>query len=224
VVLAGGSGSRFGAERNKVYLPLAGRPMLAWSLGRARELPEVGPVVLVIRPEDAAEAQVVLDAAGPVDRVVVIPGGSTRQASEAAALEHLAPCIENGTVQVVAIHDGARPLAGATLLRTAILTAARHGGAVPALRVDDVWPLADGTVHPPVTPLYRVQTPQAFRALPLLRAHRQAAGRDGTDTAAVLEDHPQPGVRVVAVPGEERNVKITTAADLAAAERLLSRR
>jgi 2-C-methyl-D-erythritol 4-phosphate cytidylyltransferase len=225
VVLAGGSGSRLGGERNKVYLPVAGKPMISWSLAWAAQTREVGPVVLVIRPQDDDVATEAIAAAGLDRAVAIVRGGATRHRSEEAALDHLAGAISAGDVDVVAIHDGARPLAGADLLRTAIHAAARHGGAVPTVPDDRAW-LVDGKGHlrPPAagTWLHRVQTPQAFRALPLLEAYSRArlSGIEGTDTAAALEGVS--GLRVVRVPGLEANVKVTFAPDLALAERLLS--
>ncbi len=226
VVLAGGSGTRVGADRNKVYLPLAGRPVLAWSIAVFAGMPEIGVVVLVARAEDREVAQEVLgglgDAAGGVE---VVTGGSTRQDSELAALRHLAPRIESGEVDAVLLHDAARPLAGRALV-TAVLAAAREGGgAVPGLRRDDLAAAApDGVALSGPVPegLVAMQTPQGFRAAPLLAAYEQAAreGFAGTDTASCMERFA-PGVPIRWVRGEERNFKITYAHDLIVAEHAL---
>jgi 2-C-methyl-D-erythritol 4-phosphate cytidylyltransferase len=223
VVLAGGSGTRVGGELNKVYLPLAGRPVISWSLAWAREVAEVGPVVLVIRPFDAAHAAAAVEAAG-LHTVTVVDGGATRHQSEQAALDHLEPAIRAGELDVVVIHDGARPLAGADLLRAVINTAAEHGGAVPTVAEASAWPLVDGALHPPADSLHRVQTPQAFRARALLDAYRAAAaaGVEGTDTASAFETVA--GIDVMAVPGSPDNLKVTFAPDLARAQALLSSR
>lgn len=228
VVLAGGSGTRVGADRNKVYLPLAGRPVLAWSIAVFAGTPEIGVVVLVVRAEDREVAQEVLgglgDAAGGVE---VVTGGSTRQDSELAALRHLAPRIGSGEVDAVLLHDAARPLAGRALV-TAVLAAAREGGgAVPGLRRDDLAAAApDGVAlcGPVPEGLVAMQTPQGFRAAPLLAAYEQAAreGFAGTDTASCMERFA-PGVPIRWVRGEERNFKITYAHDLLVAEHALHR-
>jgi 2-C-methyl-D-erythritol 4-phosphate cytidylyltransferase len=147
VVLAGGSGSRVGAGMNKVYLPLAGRRLVSWSFTWAAEVAELGHFVLVVRPEDADLAHDLLrrECAGLPVQVVV--GGGTRHESEQAAIERLAPAIEQGDVDVVAIHDGARPLTGPALFRAVVTTAASIGGAVPALAADGVLPVApDGVL------------------------------------------------------------------------------
>ncbi|GAA1290851.1 IspD/TarI family cytidylyltransferase [Pseudonocardia aurantiaca] len=223
VVLAGGSGTRVGAGRNKVYLPLGGRPVLAWSLATFAGMPEVGTVVLVVRAEDREPAAELLAEHGP--GVAVVTGGSTRQESELAALRHLAPRIADGSIDVVLLHDGARPLASRTLAEEVLRVARADGGAVPGLRRHDLagaGPDADTLAGPAPEGLVAVQTPQGFRAGPLLAAYEEAArhGFAGTDTASCLERFA-PGVPIRWVPGEERNFKITYAHDLVAAEHAL---
>ena len=225
VILAGGSGTRVGSERNKVYLPLAGRPVLSWSLSWAAEVSEIGRVVLVIRPQDELAAAEAVEAAGMTGQVEVIAGGVTRHRSEQAALDHLSWPICAGSIDVVAIHDGARPLAGSRLLQQVIQAAASYGGAVPTLLEETAWPVdAAGRLHPPQADqrLHRVQTPQAFRAAPLLEAYAAAlrSGSEGTDTSATLEGLA--GIQVIAVPGRPENLKVTFADDLLLAEQLLS--
>jgi 2-C-methyl-D-erythritol 4-phosphate cytidylyltransferase len=141
VVLAGGSGSRAGSALNKVYLPLAGRRLISWSFTWAAEVDAVDQLVLVVRPEDAELAEQTLHREAPSARMVeLVIGGDTRHGSEQAALDHLARRIDSGELDVVAIHDGARPLAGPTLFRSVIATAASVGGAVPALPALGVFP------------------------------------------------------------------------------------
>lgn len=228
VVLAGGSGSRFGHRVNKVYLPLAGRPVISWSLRLALAVDAFGPVVLVIRPDDAAAATAAVEAAELDRPVQVVTGGASRHGSELAAFDALAAPVSAGTVDVVAVHDGARPLAGADLTRRVLRAALEHGGAVPTLPVEGVWRRdAFGALTPPAAGrgLHRVQTPQAFRARPLLEAYERSrvSGFEGTDTASTLEQFA-PGLEVVAVPGDAGNLKMTYGADLAAAEELLRSR
>jgi 2-C-methyl-D-erythritol 4-phosphate cytidylyltransferase len=229
VVLCGGSGTRLGAGVNKVYLPLAGRRVVTWSLEWASQVPEVGPFVVVVRPEDVDLAEEVLrrEARGLDVRMVV--GGATRHESEDAALVHLAPYVEAGEVDVVAVHDGARPLAGPALFRSVVTTAQAVGGAVPALPALGVLPVgADGQLgRTAVSPgtlqrLARVQTPQAFRAKDLLAAYAGAldAGFQGTDTASTVEAFSVLVVQTVA--GSRQNLKVTYPHDLFLAERLLA--
>jgi 2-C-methyl-D-erythritol 4-phosphate cytidylyltransferase len=223
VVLAGGSGTRVGAGRNKVYLPLGGRPVLAWSLDTFTGMPGIGAVVLVVRAEDRAAATALL--AGHGAGVEVVTGGSTRQESELAALRHLAPRIAEGSIDVVLLHDGARPLVSRALAAEVLRVARAEGGAVPGLRRDDLaaaGPQPATLAGPAPEGLVAVQTPQGFRAGPLLAAYEEAdgAGFAGTDTASCMERFA-PGVRIRWVPGEERNFKITYAHDLVAAAHAL---
>lgn len=225
IVLAGGSGTRVGAEQNKVYLPLAGRAVVSWSLDTLAGVAGIGPVVLVARAEDRDLAGRVLDRDVEYGGVEIVAGGATRQDSELAGLRHLAARIRSGAVDTVLVHDGARPLVGRELV-VAVLTAAREsGGAVPGLPRHDLataGPDGIGLAGPAPAGLVAVQTPQGFAAAPLLAAYEEAArcGFVGTDTASCVERFA-PGLLIRAVPGEERNVKITFPHDLLVAERAL---
>jgi 2-C-methyl-D-erythritol 4-phosphate cytidylyltransferase len=218
VVLAGGSGTRLGAEGNKVYLPLRGRPLLAWTLDAFARAPSVTRLVLVARAADRAYAQEAADAV-PGRTVEVVDGGRTRHGSEWAALGHLAAAIRAGAVDVVAIHDGARPVVPRALIEATVAAAREHGAAVPGVPLLDV---AEGDDRRPVGgTLVRVQTPQAFRADLLLDAYEKAErdGFAGTDTAACVERYA--GIPVHCIPGDPRNIKVTYRPDLALAEHLL---
>ncbi|GAA3223169.1 IspD/TarI family cytidylyltransferase [Pseudonocardia petroleophila] len=216
MVLAGGSGSRVGADRNKVYLPVAGRSVLAWSIDALAGAPGVGPVVLVVRAGDRDLARRVLDEeVEHAAAVEVVDGGATRQGSELAGLRALAARIGSGAVDVVLVHDGARPLAGPALVAEVLRVARESGGAVPGLLRADlaVADGAGGLVAP--ARLTAVQTPQGFRAAPLLAAYEEAEreGFAGTDTASCVERFaPDLAVRVVA--GDPRNIKVTYRHDL----------
>jgi len=134
-----------------------------------------------------------------------------------AALQALADDIEAGDIDVVAVHDGARPLAGPELFDSTIAAAREHGGALPVVELPgllgrDLRPVGDHLVG--------VQTPQAFRAGPLLEAHRRATadGYESTDTAACFERYSE--LPVVAVHGGATNLKVTFPEDLVVAGRL----
>lgn len=226
VIVAAGSGTRVGAGVNKVLLPLLDRAVLAWSVRDALAVADLHAVVVVVRPQDRpAVAEALTPHLGEAE-VLLVDGGATRHQSEWAALRLLAPAIEAGDVDLVAIHDGARPLAGVALFESALAAARDHGGAIPVLPVRDVVTTGSAAVE---GELGAVQTPQAFRAADVLAAHREAAatGFEGTDTAAVLEHwaaRTGTDVSVVAVQGSATNLKITFAEDVAVAERLLSQR
>jgi 2-C-methyl-D-erythritol 4-phosphate cytidylyltransferase len=221
VVLAGGSGTRVGGQGNKVYLPVAGRTMITFSLDTFAALPEIGPLVLVVRSEDVEFVTRLLER--EVDHAVeVVTGGCTRQESELAGLRQLAGRVEDGSVDTVLIHDGARPFAGRSLIREVLRVARECGGAVPGLPRDDLaaaGPGGDGLAGPAPESLVAVQTPQGFAAAPLLAAYEQAAreGFAGTDTASCMQ-HFAPMVPIRWVRGEARNFKITYPHDLVLAQ------
>ena len=220
VILGAGSGTRVGAGVNKVLLPLGDAPVLAHSVRTALRVPGVVRMLVVVRPGDREEVGAALAPHLGDREVLVVDGGATRHLSEWAALRVLAPEIETGGIDVVAIHDGARPLATADLFAATITAARSHGGAVPVVALTE--PLAvEG--DPPPGPLTGVQTPQAFAAAALLAAYSRAAenGFEGTDTAACLERYAGPDVRIAAVPSTSANLKITFAGDVATAAALL---
>jgi 2-C-methyl-D-erythritol 4-phosphate cytidylyltransferase len=217
VILAAGSGSRVGAETNKVLLPLGDTTVLGHSLRTVLAVAGVTRLVIGIRAGDEAAVR---EAVAPLlgeHEARLVPGGATRHASEYAALRALAEDVEAGEVDVIAVHDGARPLSGPELFEATIAAAREHGGALPVVEVPcllgrDLRPVAQG--------LAGVQTPQAFRAVPLLEAHRRAAEDDyeSTDTAACFEHYTD--LPVVAVTSGATNLKVTYPEDLEVAERL----
>lgn len=220
VVVAAGAGTRLGAGVNKVLLPLHGVPVVAWSVRTALGLPDVRRVVVVHRPDEAeALGEALLPHLGDAE-VVLVPGGATRHDSEWQALRVLADEVDAGAVRVVAVHDAARPLAGADLFERTFAAAREHGGAIPVVPVDHVVGREAATTVP--APLVGVQTPQVFRADVLLAAYR-AAERDGftgTDTASCVERYG--AVPVAAVPSTPANLKVTFPEDLAVAARLVT--
>ena len=222
VVLAAGEGSRVGHDTNKVLLPLAGRRVFTWSIRWALSLPYVDHVVLVIRESDRDLVMRSLARELPDADVSVVAGGSTRHESEWSALQALAPRIESGETEVVVIHDAARPLAGAQVFLDVIDAATTYGGALP-VREQPALTNLDHTAEPEARRTVAVQTPQAFRAVPLLQAYSEASadGFVGTDTASCVERYTDVAVRCVS--GDAGNIKITFPEDLFLAERLLAK-
>ncbi len=221
VILAAGTGSRVGAGSNKVLLPLGDRPVLAWSVRDATSLSaalgERVTVLVVVRPGERDEVAAALQPFLGDAEVGLVEGGGTRHASESAALRALAPDVRSGAIDVVAIHDGARPLAGRELFAATIAAAREHGGAIPVVRLPGLL-TRDGHDLPPE--LDGVQTPQAFRAGDLLAAYAaaDAEGFEGTDTAASWARYSE--LPVAAVPSSSTNLKVTFPEDLALALRL----
>ncbi|WP_018699934.1 bifunctional 2-C-methyl-D-erythritol 4-phosphate cytidylyltransferase/2-C-methyl-D-erythritol 2,4-cyclodiphosphate synthase [Amorphus coralli] len=222
LVVAAGRGVRAADPASplpKQYRLLAGTPILTRTLDAVLRDPRVTSVRCVIHPDDLD----LYEAAAPADDRLgaPVPGGASRQASVRLGLEALA-----GTApDVVLIHDGVRPFVTAAVIDRLLAALDTSDGAIPALPVTDtvkrVGP--DGLVSEtvPRNGLWAVQTPQAFRFAPLLRAHRAAAASDPdrfTDDASIAE---WAELRVAAVEGDPMNRKITTAADIADAERAL---
>ncbi|MGP0032922.1 MAG: 2-C-methyl-D-erythritol 4-phosphate cytidylyltransferase [Acidimicrobiales bacterium] len=212
IVVAGGTGRRFG--RLKQFDLLVGRPVAQWSVEACR--PGASGVVLVVPPGSEGR-----DDCG-ADRVV--GGGPTRAASVRCGLAAVP-----GSADVIVVHDAARPLAPRALFDAVIAAVSgdgdgngagdETGAAICAIPVSDTIKRVAGEVVTETldrSELVAVQTPQAFRADLLRRAH--ASGADATDDAALVE---LLGARVRVVPGDARNLKITTQADLRTAERYL---
>jgi 2-C-methyl-D-erythritol 4-phosphate cytidylyltransferase len=223
ILLAGGAGTRLHPSENKVYLPVADRPLLTWSLRTLETSPLIDDIVLVIRAADAGRARRVVDANPSVKLRAPVEGGAIRHASEQAGLDTLAPEIESGDVGLVVIHDAARPFVSHGLLARVVRTAQAVGGAIPGLPLEaGVCTAGEAQRAVPVRheDLRRVQTPQAFRAAELLAAYRAAAaaGFHGVDTAESVERFSDLEVRVV--DGDPRNLKVTFVEDLFTIEEL----
>jgi 2-C-methyl-D-erythritol 4-phosphate cytidylyltransferase len=202
IVVAAGSGARFGAA--KQFARLGGVTVLDRAVGSAAEC--TNGVVVVLAPDAQWSAPAGVD---------VVAGGATRSDSVRAGLERVPD-----DAGIVLVHDAARPLASRALF-AAVIEAVRAGAdaAIPALPVVDTVKRVNGAEVLETVPrddLVVVQTPQAFRADALRKAH--AAADISTDDAALVE---AAGGTVVIVPGEPRNLKLTVTADLELAQALL---
>ena len=225
VVVAAGRGVRLGADRPKQYLPCAGRPLLAHTIEALVAAHPFSASTVVIHADDRAHYEAAVARLSPAARAAMGPpcvGGATRQASVRAGLEGLAA----GDPAIVLIHDAARPFPSAALVGRAVAAAVAHGAAAPGVGLSDTVKQVDpaGLVlaTPPRASLRAVQTPQAFR-FPLIReAHRRAAEAgvcDLTDDVAVAE---WAGAAAFVFEGDPQNFKVTTMADLGAAEARLN--
>jgi 2-C-methyl-D-erythritol 4-phosphate cytidylyltransferase len=219
LLLAAGSGTRVGAGTNKVLLGLGGAPMLVRSLRTVLSLPYVERLVVVARRDDVGVVSEVVEQVLPEDRTAeLVVGGETRHDSEWRGLAPLRETIASGGLDVVVVHDVARPLADPALFDATVDVARQHGGAVP-VRPQPGLVTAAGDAH--VRGLVAVQTPQAFRAAELLDAYTRAEadGFTGTDTASCFSAYSH--LPVHAVPAPATNLKVTFPEDVLLAERLL---
>jgi 2-C-methyl-D-erythritol 4-phosphate cytidylyltransferase/2-C-methyl-D-erythritol 2,4-cyclodiphosphate synthase len=206
LVVAAGRGSRAGGGIAKQWRSLGGEPLIRHSVRVLLDHPAIGQVKVVIHPDDRALYDEALSG-------LLLPepahGGSTRQESVRLGLESLA----GSAPDRVLIHDGARPFLRTATVDAVLAALDATPGAIPALAMTDTvkrgGPLVETTL--PRANLWRVQTPQGFRYPDILAAHRTASGLDLPDDAAVAE---HAGLPVALVPGDEGNVKITTADDL----------
>ena len=217
LVMAAGRGTRLGAALPKQYLPLAGKPLLRYSLETLARHPAIDAVRVVFNPDDRAHYAA---ASRGLDLLPPVAGGAARQDSVRLGLESL----DALKAERVLIHDAARPFLDAATIDRVLGALDTAPGAIPALPLrDTVKRGAAGVIAETVdrASLWRAQTPQGFHYRPILAAHRAAAGSELSDDAAVAE---RAGLAVRLVAGSEENFKVTTGDDLLQAERLIAAR
>lgn len=207
IVVAGGASRRFGGD--KLLAPLRGRPVLTHSLEKLA--PAAERTVLVVPAGREAEFRKVLERFLPDLNVLCVPGGATRP--ESVRRGFAAACPRDD--ELVAVHDAARPLATAALLRALCRRAAECGAAIPGFPQADAQKRteADGTISAdlPRDNVWNVGTPQVFRADILRRALASPGADAALDDAEAVRGC---GFRVAVVPWTEPNLKLTCRADL----------
>ncbi|GHV02689.1 2-C-methyl-D-erythritol 4-phosphate cytidylyltransferase [Bacteroidia bacterium] len=206
-----------GADAPKQFLPLAGRPVLMRTLERLHEaLPEARLVVSLPEEQFDVWKELCHDHRFEIGHVLVA-GGAERFDSVLAALERCGDC------DLIAVHDGVRPLVSVEMIRRVVAQAEQHGSAVPVIAPVDSLRMVEGESSRPVDRacMRAVQTPQAFGAGMLRESYRRAQGQGGgrfTDDGTVVESA---GHTIHLCPGEERNIKITKPIDMIVARALL---
>ena len=215
LIVAAGSGQRFGGALPKQYQDLAGKPLLRHCLETFAAHPGITGIQVAINPDHRG----LYDQAtrGLPHLLAPIPGGASRQDSVLNGLEHLA----GHKPDLVLIHDAARPLVDAGIITRTIEALGKHHAVLVAVPVfDTIKREKNGHVGDTVDrrDLWRAQTPQAFQFQDILAAHRRFAGRELTDDAALAE---AAGIPVMFVQGSERNFKVTTQEDMERAERMI---
>jgi 2-C-methyl-D-erythritol 4-phosphate cytidylyltransferase len=222
LVLAAGRGERFGAAEPKAFLPLAGRPLLVHAIEALAACAAIDQIVPVLPAAEINRLRACKWSVIAARKVVTpVAGGAERQDSMRAGMSAL-----SAEVELVAIHDAARPLVRPADVARVVAAAARSGAALLAVPVRDTLKrVRDGRIVKtlPREGLWAAQTPQVFRAA-LLRealAKAEADGFQGTDDAQLIE---RLGCTVEIVEGDPSNLKITWPADLAWAEACLRER
>lgn len=220
IIPAAGSGSRMGHSQNKLFIQLAGKPVLWHTLQAFQGCKALREIVLAIRPEDSLEIQTLLR--GEVFQIPVrtVMGGETRQESVYNALRSV-----DSKAEIVWVHDGARPFISETVLEKLAKLPEDRLNSVVAVPAKDTVKRTNPNGVVIETPnregLWLVQTPQVFRKGDLMaaNAHAEASGYQGTDDASLME---WAGFQVSVVQGDYFNIKITTPEDLVLAEAILA--
>lgn len=217
ILVAGGSGVRMGGATPKQFLPLGGRPIIDRTLAALAASPLVDAIVVALPADTPSPWR---DAIARYPKVAaVVDGGRERQDSVRNALAAVPEAAE-----VVLVHDGVRPFVSPGLIRAVVEGALEHGAVVPTVPVLETvkrWNADRSSLETTDrSALMRAQTPQGFRAAILRDACSKAAaaGLLGTDDASLAE---AAGYPVTPVPGDDRNIKITTPDELRMAEGLL---
>ncbi|HZH27024.1 MAG TPA: bifunctional 2-C-methyl-D-erythritol 4-phosphate cytidylyltransferase/2-C-methyl-D-erythritol 2,4-cyclodiphosphate synthase [Azospirillaceae bacterium] len=216
LVVAAGTGQRFGGDVPKQYMRLGGRPILRRTVEALAACPDVSDILVVVHPDHGDLYATAVDG---LDLPPPVSGGDTRQISVRNGLERLAA--EAAPPDRVLIHDAARPLIDPGTVARVVAALDEGPAALAAAPVVDTLKRGrDGMVAGTVdrAGLWQAQTPQGFHLDAILDAHRRFPDLGATDDAALAE---AAGLPVRLVPGTPDNFKVTTMADLARAERLL---
>ncbi|MFO7773030.1 MAG: 2-C-methyl-D-erythritol 4-phosphate cytidylyltransferase [Dehalococcoidia bacterium] len=214
VIVAAGTSQRM-AGINKLFLPLSGKPLLAWSVDACQRYGLARQVILVLNDNDLARGQKLKEDRG-WSKVTLCPGGARRQDSVSQGLRRIRDC------DWVLIHDGARPFLTPDLIEDGLNTVRETGAAVAAVPVKETIKLAAGERLIGETlerdRLWAAQTPQIFSFDVISRAYENLA-TEVTDDACAVE---RLGYKVRLYMGDYKNIKVTTAEDLALA-RIIAR-
>jgi 2-C-methyl-D-erythritol 4-phosphate cytidylyltransferase len=215
IVVAGGSGSRMGAEVPKQFLHLKGRPLLMHTLAHLHSMDTAMKLVLALPQEHIATWKSLSHKHHFSVAHIVVAGGPTRFRSVENALKAVGP------YDLIGIHDGVRPFVAASVVRACFDAAQAFGAAVPVVEIVQSLRKVDGTESMAVNraDFKAVQTPQCFQSDILLHAFAVAAHDQYTDDAAVVE---ATGQRIALVEGNHENIKVTTPLDMRLAELLIN--
>lgn len=220
IIVAAGTGSRFGSELPKQFLPLSGKPVLAHTIEAFRHALPSSRIIVVLSSAMIPLWHQLCSTHG-IESPEIVTGGATRWESVKNAIEAVADASPSS---LVLIHDGARPLVERDIIMRAAAAARNTDGAIPAIPVtDSLRRLDNDEMHSePVdrTPFRSVQTPQAFALWRLREAYRLPYSPQFTDDASVLAEAGF--CNVVLVEGSPRNIKITTPVDMLLAEAIMN--
>ena len=207
VIVAAGTSQRM-AGIHKLFAPLRGKPVLAWSVDTCQGHRLIQQIVLVLSDDDLARGQELKKERG-WSKVALCPGGARRQDSVREGLKQIRDC------DLIMIHDGARPFLTTDLIENGLKLVVETGAAIAAVPVKDTIKLADSEKLIKETlkrdRLWAAQTPQIFSFDLITRAYENLA-TEITDDATAVE---RMGHKVQIYMGDYKNIKVTTAEDLA---------
>ena len=223
IILAGGSGSRMHTEKAKQYLEVGGVPLIVHAL-RSFDKSPVDGIILVVRPDDEQYVRTEIVDKYEIRKVcAVVPGGKERFDSVWQGLSSIS---EPEVDDIVLIHDGARPFVTSEMIQASIDAAKKYGACTVAVPVKDTIKVVDesgfGIDTPDRSTLYQVQTPQTFRLPLILEAHKlfRTEPKPGiTDDTMLVEEYLHQ--KCFIVPGDYKNLKVTTPEDIPLAETIL---
>ena len=218
IIPAAGYGTRMNLDHPKQYHLLAGIPILIHTVRAFSRNSRIGSIIVVVPAAWQERTRDLLDQFGLLDgRMTVTAGGERRQDSVLAGL-----CLLTDSVDIVLVHDGARPLISDELINRCYHGAIRHGAVIAAIPVKDTLKRCTSGLTVAVTidreNLWQAQTPQAAKLDLLQRAYALVGDRDVTDESSLLE---LAGIPVTVVEGSETNIKITRPEDLVVAEKIM---
>mgnify|MGYP004570459811 FL=1 len=219
IVLAAGQGKRMRSKTAKQFMELGGKPLLYYSL-RAMEQSGVNRIVLVTGENQIPYCEELVEKYDLKKVHKIVAGGKERYHSVYAGLQAAAPC------DIVLIHDGARPFVTQEMITASIQNAEKTGACIVAVPVKDTIKVVAengiATATPNRSELYQVQTPQTFRYEEIKKAYDEMMKKEDnhiTDDAMVMEQYG--GKQVYVIPGDYRNIKITTPEDMVIANAYL---
>ena len=218
IIVAAGSGTRFGTNTPKQFLEILGKPLLIHTLERFESCPAIDEIILVLSAEEIENFQQIAEKYNLKKLAKIIPGGETRAASVLNGLN----AIESQSYEIVAVHDGARPLVTVAEISATIEKAKETGAACLVAAVNDtIKEVADGKIIGTIdrSKLRRALTPQCFRYEILKRAFAEnEISEIVTDECFLVE---KLGCEIATVEGSAQNIKITLQEDFVFAEHLL---
>ena len=221
IIVAAGSGKRFGTKTPKQFLEICGKPLIIHTLQRFQSCADIDEIILVLPSTETAKFLQIVGKYGITKLAKVVSGGETRAESVSKGLKS----IRAATAEIIAVHDGARPLVKPEEISTCIKKAKENGAAILAASVTDTIKEVsmDGTITQTVerARLRRALTPQCFRYEILKRAYENAdLSESATDESFLVE---RSGISVSIVEGSADNIKITHKSDLILAEAILKK-